>query len=415
MLLALLVALAVRMLVVAFLYRQQVVPERDYFHFGWETGRVARSLALGRGFSSPLFGDTGPTAWVTPLYTYLVAGTFKLFGVYTPRAAFAVLALNSLFSALTCVPIFLLACRAFGSRVAIWAAWAWALFPYAIDFSAERVWGDCLNALLVTLVILFAVRVERSGRLRHWAEFGLLAGVTALATTPVVAIVPVLGAWIAYRIYRRGGEWRVGAATAALVFVLAVSPWFIRNYRTFGRFVPFRDNFWAEVRVGNTGDTSDLYPDWAHPSTSNSEMEEFRRLGEFGYLGRKREQALAFIHDHPGGFAFLTLRRAIYFWTGFWNLNPQFLASEPFYIPNIFFSTALFALMLAGLRTAFRERNPLGWPLAAVIIVYPLVFYITHPSMDYRHAIDPMIVVLATYGALTWGRSRAEAWTATER
>ena|SRR5580704_3423356 len=51
--------------------------------FGYETGRIARSIALGKGFSSPLNVDTGPTIWLTPIYPYLLAGIFKLFGVYT--------------------------------------------------------------------------------------------------------------------------------------------------------------------------------------------------------------------------------------------------------------------------------------------------------------------------------------------
>jgi len=34
----------------------------DHFGFGWEMGRIARSIALGEGFSNPYGGHTGPTA-----------------------------------------------------------------------------------------------------------------------------------------------------------------------------------------------------------------------------------------------------------------------------------------------------------------------------------------------------------------
>lgn len=55
----------------------------DHFGFGWEVGRIARSIAIGEGFSNPYGGNTGPTAWEPPLYPYLMGGVFKVFGVYT--------------------------------------------------------------------------------------------------------------------------------------------------------------------------------------------------------------------------------------------------------------------------------------------------------------------------------------------
>src|SRR5688572_425284 len=46
--------------------------------FGWETGRVAFSIAIGHGFASPFpEGPTGPTAWLPPVYAYLAAAIFK--------------------------------------------------------------------------------------------------------------------------------------------------------------------------------------------------------------------------------------------------------------------------------------------------------------------------------------------------
>jgi 4-amino-4-deoxy-L-arabinose transferase-like glycosyltransferase len=104
----------------------------DHFGFGWETGRIARSIALGKGFSSPMQGDTGPTAWIAPLYPYFLAALFKVFGVYSNAAAWVALAVNSLFSALTCATLYLLGKELFSTTVALWTAWIWALSPYAI-------------------------------------------------------------------------------------------------------------------------------------------------------------------------------------------------------------------------------------------------------------------------------------------
>src|SRR5438132_1319796 len=44
----------------------------NLFPVGQEAGNVAWSFALGHGFSSPLIGMQGPTAWVAPVYPLLL-------------------------------------------------------------------------------------------------------------------------------------------------------------------------------------------------------------------------------------------------------------------------------------------------------------------------------------------------------
>src|SRR2546423_11357119 len=95
----LLVGLALRLITVLFLYQLQMSPARDHWAFGWETGKIAASIAAGHGFSSPLQGETGSTAWIPPLYPFLVAGIFKVLGIYTTASAVAILCVNSIFSA----------------------------------------------------------------------------------------------------------------------------------------------------------------------------------------------------------------------------------------------------------------------------------------------------------------------------
>ena len=101
-----LVALTLRLIAVALLYQAQLDPVRNYMVFGWETGSTARAIAAGEGFSSPLPEGGGPSALLPPIYTYLLAGTFRLFGTFSKESALAILGLNSVFSALTCLPIY---------------------------------------------------------------------------------------------------------------------------------------------------------------------------------------------------------------------------------------------------------------------------------------------------------------------
>lgn len=57
-----LVALALRLAVVRFLYPDQMDPSRNHWHFAFGNGKVAYSIVQGRGLGSPLFEDTGLSA-----------------------------------------------------------------------------------------------------------------------------------------------------------------------------------------------------------------------------------------------------------------------------------------------------------------------------------------------------------------
>ncbi len=132
-----LAALAVRLGVVAFVYNDWLDASRDHYYFGYENGRVARSIALGQGVSNPLHGDSGPTAMIMPVYHFILAGVFKIFGIYSKASAIAILSLNCLFSALTCLPIVLICRKLLGGLTAMIAGWMWAFWPNGIYFSAD--------------------------------------------------------------------------------------------------------------------------------------------------------------------------------------------------------------------------------------------------------------------------------------
>src|SRR6202166_1022042 len=133
------VAFAVRVLYLTLAHTYRFRPYDDHMLFGEEMGRIARALATGYGFSDPFRGHTGPTAWVGPLFPLLLAGVFKLFGVFSPLSAWVILTPNSLFSAVTTLTIWESAARGFKHKVAGWPACIWALSPAAIQHAVRWV------------------------------------------------------------------------------------------------------------------------------------------------------------------------------------------------------------------------------------------------------------------------------------
>jgi hypothetical protein len=400
------VALTLRLVLMSFLYPKRIDPYRDHWHCGGEAGRIARSITQGEGFSNPLFGKTGPTAWLAPVFPYLLAGIFKIFGVYSNASAIAALALDCLFSALTCIPVYFIAKKHFGEPAAEWTGWAWAFFPYAIFFSAGFIWATTLTTLLMSLIFLAALHIESSSSVWHWAGFGALSGFGGLTDPVVMSVAPFLGAWAWYRLYKSERRWLAPGVGAVLAVTMVVAPWFIRNYETFHKVIPFRSCLGLEVYFGNNLDSWHWGPRGYHPSDNENEWGEYQQLGEIAYTQKKFHEGLAFINSHRLLYVQQTVRRVVYLWTGYWSSSPRYLQEEPADPFNLVFCTALSVLTLLGLRRVWLINSNLAMPYILVFIFFPVIYYLTHPEDYYRRPIDPQYVVLSAYAVACWAAER---------
>ena len=76
---------------------------------------------------------------------------------------------------------------------------------------------------------------------------------------------------------------------------------------------------------------------------------------------------------------------------------------------NLFVS--LFGLV--GLLLLYRAKSPYAFPIAMFPLIYPIVYYITHTSLRYRHPMDPVLMVSVafalTYPALVKARRKQGA------
>ena len=390
-----LVALLLRLAVITVGHTYRITPRRDHFQFGWEMGRLARSIATCQGFSSPTDLPTGPSAWAPPLYPYILAGVFKVFGVYSALSAWMILTFNSVFAALTCLTLYRIAERMYGVSVARGAAWTWAVFPYAIYWPVRVVWETSLTAFLLSLALLLTLRMagEPPSR-RMWILFGLLWGVIALTNTAVVSMMPFCLLWLLYRLPRRPQQF-VGAALCVLTAVLVVSPWLVRNFEVFGKFILVRDNLPLEMYEANNNQSSGLWTRDEHPGNNPDAMRRFQELGELDFMAEKQREVRQFIGEHPRRFIGFTLERAVYFWIA----PPQATIVGGYDLMisrhTNFLLGAVFAF--AGLWLTIRNRTYGAFLLACFLLIYPLPYYLVMPFVRYKHPIEPEMVMLIVY------------------
>jgi hypothetical protein len=390
-------AFLIRMIVVLLVYRSLPTSCPHFGSFGWELGWVAGSIANGHGFSSPFWPATGPTALVPPVFPYLLAGIFRVFGIYSLHAGVVILSLDSLFSALTCIPIYFIAKSTASPRVAGYAAWAWVVYPFSVYYSTV-VWEWSLTALLFTSCLAILLRLHTIHRTSIWLGFGALYGFTALVNPAILSVLPVLLLLAIRKRHRAALPWRAKTLIAWVALFAVLAPWAIHVSRKMGTVVPIRDNFWLEFYAGNSGDSFESNVRWAHPASNAVEMSEYQRLGEVQYLEKKHRLAAEFVRHHPLWFAVATVRRFIRYWTGFWSFSASYLRLEPLDLPNFFFCTAVTVMMLRGARRLWTHSRGAALPFIFLIACFPVTYYLTHASMDYRQPIEPMIVILATIG-----------------
>jgi hypothetical protein len=405
--------------------------------FQQETGNIALALAEGRGFSNVFRAETGPTAWLAPVYPLLVAATFKLFGIFTAPAFFACVALNILFSSATCVPIFVAGKRIGGLGVGAGAAWLWAVFPSGVMMPFEWIWDTSLSALLAAMILWATLDLEESERVQDWGVYGALWGL-ALMTNPALGILlPFLLGWVAIRECReKRARWK-RAALAASVAILCCVPWTIRNYVAFHRFIPVRSNLPFELWLGN----NDIFDEHARGGrksiTRTEEARRYAQLGETAYMAEKWQLATSFMREHPRLELRLMGRKFVAFWMGTESPLQGFRETHSNLIRGILLGSFLSAIgavfgvvVLWGERKKITQRGTergshaesdsegtegkaetrrVVWPLAVFPVVFPCLYYATHADLRYRHPLDPVICLL-TATALMQVRVYADAW-----
>jgi hypothetical protein len=378
-------------------------PALEFYDFGAETGRVARAIALGQGFSSPLHGETGPTAWLMPVYPYLLAGIFKVFGIYSVASAVVVVSLNCVFSGLTCLPIYHFGRRTLGEGVALGAAWAWAFYYWSIHVATQWIWDTSLYVLVVALVLQCTLEIPRQERLSRWVGYALLCGFAVMVNTSLALTLPFLGLWICLRRAQRPG-WHAPVSVAAAVFLASLLPWFVHNYVAFGQSVFPRSNLGLELYLGNAPNPeNDIFGSTLHPSANAAEFEQYQKLGELGYMAAKKRQAIEAIQADPGEFARRTFWRVVNWWLGPWeNLMSNWMQGRRG-IPRRPLVTLLVGVLgLAGFWLAWRDRREAFAVYAIVLFFFPLVYYITQANARYRLAVDPLLILLAVYAVVRW-------------
>jgi len=212
----LLVALIVRLLFVSLLSG-----ERYYFsdarHYDQGAKQILDTGGLTSRYERP------------PLYAYLLAGVYAITGPSFTAARVA----DALLSTLLCLLIFVLARHMFAERTARWALALSALYPHFI-LLCGLIYPTNLFTFLLTAAIAALIMVKPL--LPRALLSGVLLATAALAVPAAIFVLPVFLISLAV-IPKTAGRKFSAVTLFLLAYALVLTPWTMRNYRLYGRFV----------------------------------------------------------------------------------------------------------------------------------------------------------------------------------
>lgn len=399
------IGFAVRVLYLTVAHTYRIRSAQDHFQFGWEAGRIARALVTGHGYADPFSNvwspHTGPTAWLAPLYPLLLAAIFRVFGVFTPASAWVLFVIQSILSAATAIAIWEIARRCFSREVALWSAWLWTLYPAAMQYAVRWPWETTITTALFTFALALSLRLRGVGEqntaarertpMMHWLVWGVLWGAIALSNPALLIFLPACGLWIVAGAPGRGRAGS-GAALAAVMFLVSIAPWSLRNQAVFHRFIPLRSNFGAELYLGNGPGSNGLLMEYLHPFQDPLQLRRYAQLGEVEYVAERGAAARAYIASAPAHFAADVARRIYYFWAGVpsdqsWGLQAGRALNY------CFISIA----GLLGLALALRNRVPAAGLFAWALLLLPIPYYLVTVHARFRHPLEPLLAILGVY------------------
>ncbi len=373
----------------------------------YETGNIAAALAETGTFSSPFGTDTGPTAWMMPGYPFLLALMFKIFGTYSVSSAIIALLFDCVASALTIIPIFWMTNHLFDRKAAMAAAVLFCFYPPALWHATGRIWDTTLFTMMSLFFLNYLMMIGKNWTTLTALQAGLLFGIIALFKVIILALYPfvIIYIFVQKRLLLNVRLRQIGLLTLMIVVVL--SPWIWRNYLVFGQPL-LRSNFGLELKLGNnSGGKAYMQKhgrgkiEMFHPIIQTDELEKYRKMGELAYTASSGKEAMAFIVAHPYEFMQLTIQRILYFWVRDLDLSKGFEGHFGIRTKKSAFTTFIYILplpfMFMGIVFAVRDKRPADI-LVSYLILFPLIYYITHVRQRYRYPVEPVMLIFAAGG-----------------
>ncbi|HJU65063.1 MAG TPA: glycosyltransferase family 39 protein [Gemmatimonadaceae bacterium] len=383
---------------VALLLRLIAIPVEELLQLGGHVSHrfvnIAVNILNGHGYAD---APGVPNVFDAPVYQYVLAALFGLFGEGLTTVKVFQAALDSVTACIVC----LLAVRLFASaRVGVVAGLLYAVFPLAI-YSVADVAPETLFTLLLSLTAFALVHAMQTTKRSYFVLAGVLLGVATLTRPTTLYLLPFLIVPLALLRSTRRTAFHLAVLTLPS-FALAIAPWTIRNYVVTGNVVPVAVGGPGEVLLQGSsadfftidGKNRNYYPYFERLKAkgivlppNHTDMEWDR----FTFLAAREMYAERWRTEGPVGLGAFFLHKFGRLWYA--------TESGAHHKLIALFTVPFLLLAVVGMFTSWRTGAARAeqLPLFGILLYFVLLHWVTLPLVRYMTPVFPLLIVHAGY------------------
>lgn len=352
----------------------------DNHHLGAEYYNIAKSLVEGEGYANPFQEKTGPTAWMPPILSTLLAALIWLCEGDVAALKWIVVGIQVHVLLATGWLVVALA-RKTSPRPVIASFLAAAVYCFILLAQFRLCFmttHDCWLVLLAMDVFVYGLCWHRPlATNRSAAVWGLCGGTFSL-------INPIVGfAWstMCGITAIRERRWQP-IAVAFLVATLVHAPWTIRNFLLFGRIIPIKSNLAYELYQSQVlqkdgllqAKTFGTHP-YVHP---NKARREYKEKGEIAFLDEKRQIFIDAVLADPLDFGDRMVSRFLgsMVWYQSFDLGFERRHSWVMWLNRVVHPLPLLAVLVLAYSAFWRPLHPAMWAVIGIFLLYQIPYVI---------------------------------------
>jgi len=178
---------------------------------------------------------TSSTAFIMPGIVFTLAPFVKFFGIVESVTYFRIF--STFIQTLILYIIFLISLKMFNKKIAILTLILNSIYVPHL-YVSNLVLTETMFSFFLSLLILVSIHAIESKKIKYYISGGILLGL-AILFRPSIALYPII-IFIIWCKEKYKLKEMVKFAIVTMIFcILILSPWWIRNYIVFDRFIPF--------------------------------------------------------------------------------------------------------------------------------------------------------------------------------
>ena len=345
-----------------------------------------------------------------PLWPTIIAVVYAIFGANNLSARLFLSVLGSG----TCVLVYCFCRDLFGKRLAVIAGLFAAIYPGLFVYDgwlySESVYTFFLLAFTYTLYLF-----QRTAQTRWMILSGITLGLSALTRQNGLVSLVLLLIWAIVVGWQHIQPWRVvlkGILIMALLTLMLVVPWSIRNYVVSHKIVPIATGG-STILSGAYNDTVLNNPGylggWVVPTLASPPIVSHTKCCNiWGENQDQEDYAFHWMETHLDKMPYLLTLHFINIWKpslpdGILPVDqfPSRLSSQIIRRMMRYMPPLIFALTALGLIATWKKKRKELLPIYLVLLFTIAQCIAFYGSVRFRAPIEPLLVILAT-GFLWW-------------